>query len=77
MNTPKHIERKLQILKNNDRERIAQEIEKQIFLTLNKWWALFHIDRILTEEIDKIPNRQLELEFPEDDDDLIINAIVN
>lgn len=32
-------------------ERVAHEIEKQIFLTIQKWWALFHIARQIKEEL--------------------------
>lgn len=64
MNTPKNIQYKVDTIKSQWKHRVAQEIEKQIYHTIMKWWSFFHIDRICDEEIWKW---QLKLEFPEMD----------
>jgi len=54
METPAHIQYKLNTLKHHGKDRIAQELEKQIYHILMKWWAFFHIDRICDEELSQL-----------------------
>jgi hypothetical protein len=53
---------KLNILKANGLDRIADEIEKQITLTIKKGGMFYHIDRELDDEIEKIAEREKQSE---------------
>lgn len=50
----------IQKLKTLWKDRVAQEIEKQIYLTMQKWWMLFHIQKHIRDELDFCINQLID-----------------
>lgn len=62
------VQEKIDKLKAYGRDRIAQEVEKQIFLTIMKWGALYHIDKQLDEELDRVKRSNFIWVYPSNED---------